>query len=279
MPLSMYHYWERQRTIRNSSLIVFSMEVKCEETAPRVARLLLQLHHAMHKQQQVKAPTATTAPAQRERCMGSSSTDSRPSNPHFFSRKALPDGPISSGFATTSFRVVVWLGWLRLIRSLCGAAFGHCVLRGLMLIVCVRHSSRGESRAVVTTERPPLQDCRAVSRVTQNSTLHQHEYATHETPRRRPHRQPIQLGGHYSPASGARPGPSSPLAAPASARRYRPIARLDSRSCTRWPPPSGSWRRDWRRELMFLRPHRISPSSGSSPLLLPRCWTTPRQGR
>ena len=204
------------------------MEVKCEETAPRVARLLLQLHHAMHKQQQVKAPTATTAPAQRERCMGSSSTDSRPSNPHSFSRKALPDGPISSGFATTSFRVVVWLGWLRLIRSLCCAAFGHCVLRGLMLIVCVRHSSRGESRAVVTTERPPLQDCRAVSRVTQNSTLHQHEYATHETPRRRPHRQPIQLGGHYSPASGARPGPSSPLAAPASARRLSPYrqARL-----------------------------------------------------
>jgi len=97
LPLSMYHYWERQRTIRNASLIVFSMEVKCEETAPRVARLLLQLHHAMHKQQQVKAPTATTAPAQRERCMGSSSTDSRPSNPHSFSRKALPDGPISSG--------------------------------------------------------------------------------------------------------------------------------------------------------------------------------------
>ena len=112
--------------------------------------------------------------------------------------------------------------------SLCCAAFGHCVLRGLMLIVCVRHSSRGESRAVVTTERPPLQDCRAVSRVTQNSTLHQHEYATHETPRRRPHRQPIQLGGHYSPASGARPGPSSPLAAPASARRLSPYrqARL-----------------------------------------------------
>ncbi len=34
--------------------------------------------------------------------------------------------------------------------------------------------------------------------ITQNSTLHQHEYATHENPRR-PHRQPIQLGAHSRP--------------------------------------------------------------------------------